>query len=218
MENQDKKQILFENKISKISVLIALAGVLIAAVGLIPQFKSAYSSQDKINISRNFSGRKVESIVEDVVDEYFDDAAVRVDEKDNGGKAIHVSIYVYNEDQLKAEKAVAMAEELYGMSAEDDSGIIGMTFSFTSHTGVVKIKDSNQTMTIPLVIWNVIKTSTMDGETIWVSDIIAANLYENIDIFKYEYDKSDIFGKINDTNYNLEETHFSEDYEYAVTP
>lgn len=218
MENQDKKQILFENKISRISVLIALAGVLIAAIGLIPQFKSAYSSQDTNNISRNFSGRKVESLVKEVVDEYFDDAAVRVDEKDNGGKAIHISIYVYNENQLKAEKAIAMAEELYGMTVEDDSGIIAMTYSFTSHTGVVRIGDSDQTMTIPLVIWNVIKTSTLDGEPIWISDYIAASVYENIDIFKYEYDKSDIFRNIDDTNYNLEETHFSEDYEYAVLP
>lgn len=220
MDIQDKKQILFENKISKISVAIALVGVLIAAIALIPQFKSAFFSDGPEKISRNFSGRKVESIIEEVAAKYFDDVSITVKEKDNGGKVIDLAVYVYNDDQLKADKAIAMAEELYDMTVKDDSGIIAVCYSFTSHTGVIKIGDANRsmTMTIPLVIWNVIKTSTLEGETIWISDYSVATVYENQTIFKYEYDKSDVFGKINDTNYDLDKTNFSVDYEYAVLP
>lgn len=218
MNEYDKKQTRFQNKISKLSVAIALAGVLIAGIGLIPQFKSAFSSNKTEKISRNFSGRKVESIAEEVAGKYFDDVSIRVDEKDNGGKVVHVSVYIYNEDQLKTDKAVAMAEEFYDMTAKDDSGILAMTYGFTSHTGAVKIAGSERTFTIPLVVWNVVQTTTLDGETIWISDYSVASLYENADIFKYEYDKSDVFGKINDTNYDLEKTHFSEDFEYAVFP
>lgn len=93
--DQDKKQVRFENQISKLSVAIALAGVLIAAIGLIPQFKSAFSSSRTEKISRNFSGRKVESIVEEVAGIYFDDVRVQVEEKDNGGKNYNLEVRIF---------------------------------------------------------------------------------------------------------------------------
>lgn len=211
---KEAKQKSFEYKIAVVSSVIALLSVIVAAIGLIPQFKSAFSNEtEEINVTENMSGKKVESIIQDIVDEYFDDTKVTVKEGEDGTKYITIKINTYYSDGINIEKGISLAEEIYTIASKENSNIGKFEFSYAAADSTLTIKDTNIPLYLPVIVWVVLKTSTLEGEPIWVSSLTHTTFYSNADIFVYEYRKSDIFGSIDAVNFDLENTNYSEDFE-----
>ncbi len=211
---RETKQKSFEYKIAVVSSVIALLSVIVAAIGLIPQFKSAFSDRaEEINVTKNMSGKKVESIIQDIVDEYFDDTKVNVTEGEDGTKYINIKINTYYSDGINIEKGISLAEEIYKIASKENSNIGKFELSFAAADSTVKLEGLDTPLYLPVIVWVVLKTSTLEGDPIWISSLTHTTFYSNADIFVYEYKKSDIFGSIDADNFDMDNTNYSEDFE-----
>lgn len=215
-ENRTIKQKIFENKMAIVSSVIALLTVIVSAVSLIPQFRNAFPKDGTMaTIDKNMSGKKVQSIIQDIVDEYFDDSWVRITEGDNI-KYIDISIYAYRSEAIKAKKAVLMAESLFGVASGNDAGIGCISISFLGADSTVEIVNFDRPIYVPVIILTILSTTTSEGEPIWISTKILKRDYSNAEIFNYEYSNSDIFKSIDMENYEIENTNFSDDLQKSL--
>lgn len=206
------RQTLFENKMAVISSVIAAATVIVAAIGLIPQFRDTFfRAEEPVQLTANMSGRKVQRVVEDVAGEYFDDTLVEIFEPADDGKVIRVAIYAFNDDRVDLEKIVAMAEEVYAIASGEDSGVCALRFTLITQSITQSIPGWDKPVYVPVIIFHVDKTTTSEDEPIWVSFLMQTTYFSRQDLMKYEYNKSDIFSKIDLSNF--ENTHYWEDSE-----
>ena len=209
-EERPSRQTLFENKMAVISCVIAAATVIVAAIGLIPQFRDTFfRTGEPVRLTANMSGRKVQRVIEDVAGEYFDDTLVEISEPADDGKVIEVVIYAFNDDRVDPEKIVAMAEDIYTIASGEDSGICSLGFTLITQSITQSIPGWDKPIYVPVIIFMVEKTTTSEDEPVWISFLMQTKYFSQRDLMKYEYNKSDIFSKIDLSNY--EDTHFWED-------
>ena len=109
-----------------------------------------------------------------------------------------------------------MAEAIYNLTATGDTDIAAVSYVYNSATGKAEVAEGLE-LNFPLVIWWVLKTTGPQGEDIWVSDYVMANrdIFRNYDIFKYEYDQSEIFHAIERSSLDLDDELYSEDFARA---
>lgn len=216
-EEQIPKQTIFENRMAIISSAIALVTVFVAAIGLIPDMKVAFfNKNESVELSEDMTGRKVQCVVEDIADKYFDDTLVEIFEPGDDGKLIRTVIYAFNDDQVNVEKIVEMGEEIYEIASKEDAGVCALRFSLITHTITQSAPGLENPVFVPAIIFLVDKTTTLEGETIWVSFLMKTVFFSHKDLMQYEYEKSEIFKKIDIKNYDLKETHYWEDNESHI--
>lgn len=215
------KKLSFDNKIAIVSTIIALLTVIVAAIGLIPQFKSSFrENEDKIHLAKNTSAKKLQSIMADLAEEYFNDIEVKIVDLKDGSKDIYISLYVYNDDKFDEESYILLAEKVYDMVFGNENDIEMVDFSVVSHDGEAKIAGLDKPLKMPISMLKFTRTSTLENKEIWVSKLINSNQNSKGDIITNEYNKSEIFKNIDISTYDLEKTHYSEDcdrfYDYEM--
>lgn len=204
-----------DSRIKLIALLTSIVTLLTAVVTLLNKFEppSEPATPEKQEFRENVPARKIQSIVQETVDQFFNDTKVEVRQLDSGEKTIEIHVFTYNDNRVNSKTAVEMAETLFAMISKKDSGIAAIEFVYNSATGKAKVSGGGELL-LPLVIWPVIKTSSAQGDEIWVSTLILANrdVFQNADIFKYEYEQSKVFWPIDHNNLDLDEAAYSNDF------
>lgn len=202
----------FEKKTAVISSVTAILSVIIAAIGLIPSFLSANNSEktDDVVFGPKTSARKMQSIIQEIADTFFDDVKVEVSNLHDGSKQIDTAIYVYNDESIDERDVITYAERIFLLSASSETQINSIRFTGISREGEMQLGSLSEPLIIPTFMLNITRTSDLDNNEIWVSFVLGAKHYDDSQILGNEYYESEVFKKIDFEQYDIEKTHYNE--------